>query len=356
MSSEKKSLIRFLVIYLFSTLFLIGIGEYFYYKLARNSEIKTQKIILENKINNYLKERVKIRKFKHFQLLKDMAIFRNKELVSSNFTPPKIDFNKEVFIQDNKIFYLKKLIRPFGTIYILTFKNLPKNNLIEKLMIFSLFILIFVVLISIVLGKIFLAPMKETIQHLETFITDTTHEMNTPISIIMSNIEMLEMKNIEYKEFIRIKNASKRLNKIFDDLKFVRLNHTTKKEIVKINLKNFILDRIDYFEIKPKYELDEVFIEIDREDLTRIIDNLLSNAKKYSQKYIEIKLTKNYLMIKNDGKIKNLQKIKNKFVRENENEGGFGLGLYIVDKICENYGFNFEIRNNNGVEVKIVYK
>ena len=356
MSSEKKSLIRFLVIYIFSTLFLIGIGEYLYYKLAKNSELNTQKIILENKINNYLKNRVKIRRFSNFQLLENMAIFKDNQLVSSNFKPPKIDFKKEVFVCNEKVFYLKKLIRPFGTIYILTFKKLPENNLFKHLFIFNFLILFFVTFISIILGKIFLAPMKKTIENLENFITDSTHEMNTPISIIMSNIEMLEIKGIENKEFKRIQNGSKRLNKIFEDLKFISLNHKIKKEISEINLKEFILERLSYLEIKSDVNLENCSIKIDKEDLMRIIDNLLTNAKKYSEKYIKIELTKNYLMIKNDGEIKDLKIIKNKFVRENKNEGGFGLGLYIVEKICNNYGFMFEIKNNNGVEVKIVYK
>jgi two-component system OmpR family sensor kinase len=80
---------------------------------------------------------------------------------------------------------------------------------------------------------------------------------------------------------------------------------------------------------------------------------LISNAKKYSNKFIEIKLNREFLSIRNDGKIENIKNIADKYVRENKNEGGFGIGLYIVNKICKNYGFDFNIKNNNGVEVKI---
>jgi len=324
---EKKSLIRFLVIYIFSTFLLLGIGEYFYYKLAQNSKIEKQKIILENRINNYLKQRVKIRQFKNFNILENMAIFRGKKLVASNFNPPKIDFNKEIFIKDNKIFYLKKLIRPFGEIYLLTFKELPKDDLIQKLLIFNLFAFIVIFFISLILGKIFLSPMKKSIQNLEDFITDSTHEMNTPISIIMSNIEILQIKGVENKELKRIINASKRLTQIFDNLKFIKLKKD--KKITSINIKEILLDRIEYFEITPKIELQDVEIMIDKEDLIRLIDNLLSNAKKYSKKFIEIQLTKNYLLIKNDGEIKNINNIKKRFVRENQNEGVLVWGFIL---------------------------
>ena len=344
--AEKKSLIRFLIIYIFSTFILLGVGEWFYYKLSKESIIKENRIILAQKVDRFLKERVRIRSMRNIHLLDNMAIYKGEYLIASNFNPPKLNFDKEVQIIGNKIFYIKKLIRPFGIIYVVTFKQYH-NNLIDKLIIFNIFAFIFIVFIAFILGKIFLAPMKQTIQKLEDFITDATHEMNTPISIIMSNIEILEMKGIENKELNRIKTASKRLSKIFDDLKFVRLNHNTKKEIQNINLKEFLLDRIKYFEIEAKLNLKDVFIKIDKEDLTRLIDNLLSNAKKYSNEFIEIDLNNEYLSIKNDGEIKNIKNITKKYVRENKNEGGFGIGLYIVDKICKSYGFKFSINNES---------
>lgn len=343
MLSERKSLIRFLIIYIFSTIFLIAIGEYFYYQLAKNSQIDKQKLILENKIDNYLKERVKIRKFRDFNLLENMVIYKNKKIVAYSFKPPKIDFTKEVWIENNKVFYLKKLIRPFGEIYILTYKDLPKDDLKFKLMIFSFFILCLILIIAYFLGKLFLAPMKDNIYALENFIRDSTHEMNTPISIINANIEILKLKHIDYKEFNRIESATKRLNKIFNDLKFLSL----KKESIleDINLKQLILERIEYFELKASLELEDIILKVDKEDMLRIIDNLLSNAKKYSNNFINIKITKNYILIENDGEIKDTKNVVKKFVRENQNEGGFGLGLYIVDKICKKYNWKLEIKN-----------
>ena len=354
MLAEKKSLFRFLIIYILSTIFLIGIGEYFYYKLAKNSLIQNQKLILENKIENFMKQKVKQRGIKNIHLLPNMAILKDNKIIASNFDLPKIDFNKEIWIENNNLYYLKTLIRPFGTVYILTFKKLPPNNLKQHLIIFNIFIIFFIVIIAYILGNIFLSPMKKTISDLESFIQDTTHEMNTPISIIMSNIEILQLKNIEYKECNRIKKAAKRLSKIFDDLKFITLNHSVKKEINTINLKNLLLERIQYFELNSSNNLKDKYIKADIEDMIRLIDNLLSNAKKYSNKFIKIELTDKYLSIKNDGKIDNIKNITQKFTRENKSEGGFGLGLYIVDKIVKKYNFYLNIKNlDNNVIITI---
>ena len=52
------------------------------------------------------------------------------------------------------------------------------------------------------------------------------------------------------------------------------------------------------------------------------------------------------ILYSNIGEIKNPEKLTAKFYRENKSEGGFGLGLYIVSKICETYGFKFETYND----------
>ena len=216
------------------------------------------------------------------------------------------------------------------------------------------------------MGKIFLNPLKKSVILLEEFIRDATHEMNTPISSILANIEILNMKDINLKELKRIEISAKRLEKIFKDLSFLRLNHKVKKEIKTLSLKYLLNDRLEFFNdfienkhLKIELSLEDSIIEANEEDIIRIFDNLISNAIKYSNlnETIYIELKKSYFLIKNRGKIKSLKKLTKKFYRENKNEGGFGLGLHIVKKICESYGFNFEIKNKDEfVEIKIVFK
>ena len=49
------------------------------------------------------------------------------------------------------------------------------------------------------IAKLFLKPMRESIQMLDRFIKDTTHELNTPIAAILSNIQMINKDNIDEK-------------------------------------------------------------------------------------------------------------------------------------------------------------
>jgi len=69
---------------------------------------------------------------------------------------------------------------------------------------------------------------------------------------------------------------------------------------------------------------------------------------------IEIILDKNSLIFKNKGFIQSVKKVLSKFYRENKSEGGFGLGLFIVKKICDEYNFGFKIYNQNGYVIGLI--
>lgn len=257
----------------------------------------------------------------------------------------------------------------WGKIDVVITSPIDKQKIVslkKQLFVFNIFVILVVILTAWILGKIFLKPLKNSLEMLEDFIRDATHEMNTPISVILTNIEMLKMKNADFKELNRIEFSAKRLEKIFKDLAFVRLNHKQKKERENINIKNLLQNRIEIFQtllenknIKFDRRCEDLIVEADREDMIRLIDNLLSNALKYSpqNETVYLSLQDGVFSISNKGEIKNIGKITKKFYRENQNEGGFGLGLYIVKKICDYYGFVFNIKNENGyVKTSIEFK
>jgi len=367
--AEKKSLKRFLLVYIASTLFLVVIGEFFYYKSKYNDIVYSQVKELKNSLNVFLinKKRFFINKPlpDDFQI----AVFRNKIFLYGNFKPKEINFNKEFWIKDGFLYYVYLIPKGRGRVEIVARKKfdlLEVNKLKKDLLIFTILATIFITIIAFILGKIFLSPLKRNVILLEDFIRDATHEMNTPISSILANIEILNMKGINLKELKRIEVSAKRLEKIFKDLSFLRLNHKVKKDIKTLNLKTILQDRLEFFDslienkhLKIRLDLEELLIRADKEDIIRVFDNLISNAIKYSNlnETIYIELKDNYFLIKNKGKIKNLKNLTQKFYRENKNEGGFGLGLYIVKKICEVYNFDFKINNKNEfVEIKVVFK
>lgn len=332
-------------------------GEWFYYKYAVHK-------IYDEQTNNVLNE-LKLAMpqsmfgFRFFNNKSDIniSIYRNKVLIYGHDVRTK---NSECWMDNNIIYCHYELPRRWGKIEFVGYKRFdlkPVTRLKKELFIFSVVVLTVIILIAFILGKIFLKPVKDAILSLENFIRDATHEMNTPISIINTNMEMLEMKNITYIEFERIKSATDRLEKIFKDLTYVRINHEIKtKNIQKLNICELIEKRLNIFETiidKKKIKMikicENIFIKADKEDIIRIIDNLFSNAFKYApiNTEVQIILKNGILKVSNQGEIKNIKKITEKFYRENKSEGGFGLGLYIVRKICNYYGFEFNIENKN---------
>jgi len=106
-----------------------------------------------------------------------------------------------------------------------------------------------------------------------------------------------------------------------------------------------------------------VMLDIDKNDITRLVDNLISNAIKYNKPkgLLSIKLSKAMLAVKDTGvgiAKQDLSSISQRFKRANKSEGGFGIGLDIVNQVVNSYGFGLDISSelHKGTEVIITWE
>ncbi|TDJ87735.1 HAMP domain-containing histidine kinase [Campylobacter volucris] len=223
-----------------------------------------------------------------------------------------------------------------------------------------IFSLICVGIVGYFILKFALKPLEMKINFLNNFIKDTTHEINTPISAILMSIESLEKKQdfTHLKPLKRIKIAALTLSHIYSDLTFLNFYQAYSSNKEWIFLKPLIIERIEYFKIfleqkniTLKLDLqDESKILINKEQFFKMFDNLLGNAIKYNIKngYIEINLYKEKLIIKDSGcgiSETNLSKIFDRYMRFNNDQGGFGIGLSLVKKICDEHRINIEVQS-----------
>ena len=185
----------------------------------------------------------------------------------------------------------------------------------------------------------------------KTFIKNSVHEINTPLSIIQTNIDLLKMKIPNNKYITNIESGSKIIQYIHDDLSYlVKKDRVTyKKEY--LDFSKILKERLEFFdEIAISNTLnfiqdieDDIYIKFNITELQRVIDNNLSNAIKYSfaKSSIFIKLAYinddeiEFTTTTHSKKIENVKKIFDDFYRENIARGGFGLGLKIVKDICD---------------------
>ena len=86
-------------------------------------------------------------------------------------------------------------------------------------------------------------------------------------------------------------------------------------------------------------------------EISRLIDNLLSNAVKYANAggYVDVRLRRGELAISNSGEgidRKRGDEIFRRFARFNSSEGGFGIGLFIAKKYCDELGLKISCDSN----------
>lgn len=206
-------------------------------------------------------------------------------------------------------------------------------------------------LVSFFLVKIALKPLNEKISTLNSFIKDFTHEINTPLSVILLSIEQIEQNEgkVAENKLKRMKLASKTLSQTYSDLVFYSFPDTITSQDEWLKMRDLINERLEYFKLffeqkklEVRVNLDESTLFASKNKINKLFDNLLSNAIKYNKKggFIEINLKNNCLSIKDSGcgiDEKHLKAIFSRYARFNNDQGGFGIGLSLVQGICKDY-------------------
>ncbi len=380
--SEKKSLYRFLSIYLLSTFILFAIGASIFYTLEKHHLIDKQRQMMTQEAEHLQHQLIALHKSfaKRLPIYIDPAYtltlldIDKSPIAGASTLLKQIDFTKEYQTVNSQLVYLKS-IEPYylGTAYIVLHTPINQvgiTDLQRTILFFMLAAGLFFLLLGLFLGRLFIAPMREAIETMNRFIQDTTHELNTPVSTILTNLELIQtMRKCNAKEEMRrIEIASKTLSRIYDDLTYLKLNHTYHRNIRPLDLSRLLKERIAYFATAieaKKLQLDEeiaedVVLEMDHDDALRLIDNLLSNAIKYNRTggKLRIELDPARLVVADSGvgmDAQTLQYVHERFRRANSSEGGFGIGLDIVHQVIKAYGFaiTFNSEPNKGTEVTV---
>ncbi|HIP12566.1 MAG TPA: HAMP domain-containing histidine kinase [Arcobacter sp.] len=378
--SEQKTLIRFLLLYALLCIAILSLGVFSYYTSQKELFTKNRTLELNQYANEFLINLKELHNDKTNTLLypvdlnfKTSLYDKNYKIIYSTLTNPEIQL-ENISFDDNKIVrYIKNPQEYYINTQYIVVEIMPDtkwiNNITKDIILYGIVFFTFMLTIGYFLTNLFLRPLKNVVHILDNFIKDTTHELNTPISTIMTNIELIDKDNIKDKSLLksinRIDIGAKTISNIYDDLTYLILNHKLIKEDKDINLKILIEQRIEYFEtlinikkINLSIQLEEnVILNIDEKKISKLIDNILSNAIKYNKisGNINIVLKTNSLSIKDTGKgieNKNIDKLFNRYSRFDNSIGGFGIGLNIVKLIAEEYSLNIKVNSkvNEGSE------
>ncbi len=216
-------------------------------------------------------------------------------------------------------------------------------------------------------SKITIASLLE---QQDLFVKKIMHEMNTPVSIISLNTELIEQKYGLSKEIESIRASSKTLSSIYGDLSYKVKKESREYKITKINLLKFISSRIQFFDelantkdihINLEYS-EELEVFINSYEFERLIDNTISNAIKYSKESSEIDVffgiedNKTIISIEDFGiGIEDTELIFEEYYQKSNKKLGLGLGLNIVKEICDKYEIVIDIKSEKNRGTKFIF-
>ena len=200
------------------------------------------------------------------------------------------------------------------------------------------------------------------------FVSNVSHELRTPLTSVKSYLEALDegaLYDPVAPDFIKVSldETNRMMRMVTDLLHLSRIdNATTQLDVELINFTafiTFILNRFDKmrsqdeekkYELVRDYPITSVWIEIDTDKMTQVIDNILNNAIKYSPDggkiTVSMKTTEDQMIlsIKDQGlgiPKQDLPKIFDRFYRvdraRSRAQGGTGLGLAIAKEIIKQH-------------------
>jgi len=224
-----------------------------------------------------------------------------------------------------------------------------------------------------------LTPLRRSEQMRADFVANASHELRTPLAALLGFIETLQGPARDdaaaREKFLHIMLAqARRMTRLIDDL--LSLSRIELKEHVHPDK---TLDLIDVLrqvrdamqtlardrdvEIKMVLPQQEVLVRGDRDELTRVFENLLENGLKYASAGKKLDLTVTVVPIEQQVNVairdygpgippEHLPRLTERFYRvdaaHSRAEGGTGLGLALVKHILNRHGGRLSIDSNVG--------
>jgi signal transduction histidine kinase len=285
------------------------------------------------------------------------------EGLKTDFIEKAEDKEENILYQDTKEFYsyfkvptvkkfLMKVVYPKAS-YLPRVEKL-KEITYRKFLFYSLF----AALVSFLFSLYALMPLRKALHLNEEFVKDILHDFNTPISSMRINLKLFKREIGENQKIQRLENNIETILSLQNNLQIFLKGIPTQSEL--FNLGELMENRINYFkilypDIHYKITLKKVMLETNRDALTRIIDNVLSNAGKYNiaNGSVFIAMQGEQLSIKDTGKgIKNPSKVFDRYYKEQDR--GIGIGLHIVKKLCDELHIPFKIKSTEGEGTTII--
>ena len=227
--------------------------------------------------------------------------------------------------------------------------------------------------LSYCLAGLVVGPVKRAWQEQKQFVSDASHELKTPLTVILSSSELAaEEQDVQRtKQYVEgIHAESLRMKALVEDmLTLARTESGTRPETEAVDLSDTVLESVLAFEPVAFESGRELVYDIQPEltvmgsgvQLRRLTDILLDNAVKYAAEGTPVRLLLRQegrcaaLRVENRGETipaEKLRHIFDRFYRADESRSGgegFGLGLASAQSIAQSHGGSIGCASEEGV-------
>ena len=208
--SETRTLLGFSFLYSFLVLVILGVVSFLYYQFQKDLMLQEKRQLLQNYSNDLV---VRLKDL-HVNIDKNniyprderfnSAIFdSDKKKIFSTLESDDVSLDDIIYLSDNQIHFIKEPESYYlGSKYIIVEvadDGIWFEEIRYKIGIYFLLAFIFMMILGYFILKQVLKPMRDALHLLDRFIKDTTHELNTPVTAIITNIEMIDKTSLDDK-------------------------------------------------------------------------------------------------------------------------------------------------------------
>jgi len=222
-----------------------------------------------------------------------------------------------------------------------------------------------------------LKPVRESYDRQSIFISNASHELKTPLTIISANNEITEVEKGETNQTITIANQVNKMNTVIKNLTLLtNVNEMTKVNVEEINISDLADEIITSFKSTINNEKvafnisvdNDIIFKTNRNLISQILFIILENANKYGENYINLSIfinKNNKLCIYEENESHHIDEgslnhYADRFYRSSEvrnTVSGSGIGLSILKDIVNLLKGELSINGKNNVySLKIEFK
>ena len=312
----------------------------------------------------------------------DMSI---AESIRKLFTDTRWESGK--FFHENNVYYYDSMEKGNGSrLYVFvdcTSRYLIVQQIYSYLLVVAGVILLVFCLLFIYFSKQLMDPFIENQERQKRFITNASHELKTPLTVISANTEMIEMTSGKTKWTESNIRQIKKLNELVSNLVVLsKLNEKDVQVFSSVDISGIVKDQAESFAsvvegAGKKYELnieEGLTVKAVQNGVQEVTSILIDNASKYCDDggRVLVKLEKGYmgkgarLYVQNTyraGATVDYTRFFERFYREDEShnskKSGFGIGLSIAEEMCAKMNANIQVsydRKREEIMFTVTYK